>query len=154
MSFWHDHFGTACFVVALSGIAHFVAGSFWSRPFWQEFHEKNFFLLFSFSNFSIFLIYKNYFFCLFSFFQNLLKSFQYQIRLICEFSMNLCLLWKFSCKSIPEGYFQWSGSRTVKSDGAKLYAIWYWILPLNYFSLIYNFCEIIKELRQCLCADL
>jgi len=27
------------------------------------------------------------------------------------------------CKSTPEGYFQWSGSRTVKSDGAKLYAI-------------------------------
>jgi len=30
--------------------------------------------------------------------------------------MNLNLLWKFSCKSAPEGYFQWSGSCTVKSD--------------------------------------
>jgi len=27
------------------------------------------------------------------------------------------------CKSTPKDYFQWSGSRTVKCDGAKLYAI-------------------------------
>jgi len=41
--------------------------------------------------------------------------------------MNLYLLWKSPCKSTPEGYFQWSGSCTVKSDfmsdGAKLDAI-------------------------------
>jgi len=41
--------------------------------------------------------------------------------------MNLYLLWKSSCKSTSEGYYQWSGSRTVKSDfksdGAKLDAI-------------------------------
>jgi len=65
--------------------------------------------------------------------------------------MNLYLLWKSPCKSTPEGYSQWSGSRTVKSDfksdGAKRDAIQSWILPLNYFTLIYNFCEIIKELR-------
>jgi len=47
------------------------------------------------------------------------------------------------CKSTPEGYFQWSGSRTVKNDGAKLYAILYLILPLNYFSIIYNLCEMV-----------
>jgi len=69
--FWGDHFGAARFVVVLSGIAHFVAGLFWSGPFLREFHEHIFFLLlFSFSNFSIFLIYKNYFFRLsFIFFQ-------------------------------------------------------------------------------------
>jgi len=27
------------------GVAHFVAGPFWSGPFWREFQEKNFFLL-------------------------------------------------------------------------------------------------------------
>jgi len=45
MSFWHDHFGAARFVVALYGVAHFVASLFWSRPFWCEFHENNLFLL-------------------------------------------------------------------------------------------------------------
>jgi len=35
----------AHFVVALFGIAHVVAGPFWSRRFWCEFHENNFFLL-------------------------------------------------------------------------------------------------------------
>jgi len=44
-----------------------------------------------------------------------------QIRFIREFFMNLYLLWKFPCKSTPEGYFQWSGSRTVMSDDAKHY---------------------------------
>jgi len=41
--------------------------------------------------------------------------------------MKLYLLWKSPCKSTPEGYFQWNGSRTVKSDfksdDAKLDAI-------------------------------
>jgi len=40
---WHGHFGTVRFVVALFGIAHFVAGPFCSRLFWYEFHENNFF---------------------------------------------------------------------------------------------------------------
>jgi len=35
--------------------------------------------------------------------------------------MNLYFLWKSSCKSTPKGYYQWSGSRTVMIDGAKLY---------------------------------
>jgi len=64
--------------------------------------------------------------------------------------MNLQSLWKSLCKSILEGYFQWSESCIVKSDfksdGTKLSAILSLILPLNYFSLIYNFCENIKEL--------
>jgi len=41
MTLWHNHF-----VVALFGIAHFVAGPFWSRPFWREFHKNNFFFCF------------------------------------------------------------------------------------------------------------
>jgi len=32
--------------VVLFGIAHFVAGPFWSGPFWHEFHENNFFSIF------------------------------------------------------------------------------------------------------------
>jgi len=36
----------AYFVVALYGIAHFVAGPFWSGPFWRKFHENNFFFQF------------------------------------------------------------------------------------------------------------
>jgi len=35
--------------------------------------------------------------------------------------MNLFLLWKSPCKSTPEGYFQWSDSHIVMSDGAILY---------------------------------
>jgi len=62
---WCDYFGAARFVVTLFCIAHFVAGPLWSRPFRHEFHKKIFFLLFSFFNFSIFLIYKNYFFPVF-----------------------------------------------------------------------------------------
>jgi len=73
--FWHDHFGAARFVVAVYGFAHFVAGPFWSGPFWREFHEKIFFLLFSFSNF---LNYKNYFFrLLFLSFKNSRRFFVY-----------------------------------------------------------------------------
>jgi len=53
-SFWLDHFGVALFCVA-----HFVAGTFLSRPFWREFHENNFF--FCFYLFPI-LIYKDYYF--------------------------------------------------------------------------------------------
>jgi len=43
---WRDHFGAARFVVALFGVTHFVADPFWSRPFWREFHENNFFFKF------------------------------------------------------------------------------------------------------------
>jgi len=43
-SYWCDHFGAAHFVVALCGITDFVAGPFWSGPFWHKFHENNFFL--------------------------------------------------------------------------------------------------------------
>jgi len=50
-----------------------------------------------------------------------------QLKPIREFSVNVYLLWKSPFKSIPEGYCQWSGSRTVKSnfksDSAKLVAI-------------------------------
>jgi len=51
----------ARFVVALIGITHFVAGPFWSGPFWREFHENNSFL-FAFSNFLIFLSLFSFFF--------------------------------------------------------------------------------------------
>jgi len=51
--------------MALFGVAHFVAGPFLCGPFWHEFHENNF-LLYSFSNF---LIYINFFVFLFSFFK-------------------------------------------------------------------------------------
>jgi len=69
MSFWRDHFGTACFVVAL----------FWSGPFcrWsileQTFLVRISCIFFSFSNFLI----KNffaYFFFQFFFFQYPLMS--------------------------------------------------------------------------------
>jgi len=40
-------YGAARFVVALFGISQFVAGPFWSRPFWHEFQK----IFFSFSNF-------------------------------------------------------------------------------------------------------
>jgi len=33
------------FVVAHFGVAHFVASTILSGPFWREFHENNFFLL-------------------------------------------------------------------------------------------------------------
>jgi len=130
MSFWHDHFGLARF-----GIAHFVAGPFWSRHFWREFHENNFFFCFFFQFFN-FLIYIFSIFLFSFFFSKTVKDFLFifnkflstlhkntfkQIRIIREFSMNLYLLWKSLCKLTPESYFQWSGSRTVKSDGAKLY---------------------------------
>jgi len=49
-SFWCDHFGAACFVVALFGVTGFVASPFWSGPFWHIFHEnkskKKFFVRF------------------------------------------------------------------------------------------------------------
>jgi len=53
-------FGAARFVVALFGVAHFVAG-----PFWSEF-QTNFFVCFFL--FSIFLIYKKNFGLSFSIF--------------------------------------------------------------------------------------
>jgi len=37
-------FGAACYVAALFGITHFVAGPFWNGPFWREFRENNLFL--------------------------------------------------------------------------------------------------------------
>jgi len=61
---WRDHFGAACFVVALFGIAHVVAGPFWSGAFWCKFHEKIFSFAFCFN----FLIYKKISVFLFSFF--------------------------------------------------------------------------------------
>jgi len=33
-------YGAACFVVALFGIAHFVAGPFWSGPFFVRISQK------------------------------------------------------------------------------------------------------------------
>jgi len=45
--------------------------------------------------------------------------------------MNLYLLWKSPCKSTPEGYFQWSGSRTVKSD----------VTALNFMQFSRDFCH-------------
>jgi len=44
----------ARFVVALIGIAYFVAGPFWSGPFCRKFHENNYFLVLLFPIFSIF----------------------------------------------------------------------------------------------------
>jgi len=73
MTLWRDHFGTARFVLALYGVAHFVAGLFWSEPFWREFHENYFLLLFSI----FFLIYKNYCFSIFFFFINSRRFFVY-----------------------------------------------------------------------------
>jgi len=51
MTLWCDQFGMARFV-ALFGVAHFVAGPYWSRPFWREFHENNFFFCFLFQFFN------------------------------------------------------------------------------------------------------
>jgi len=68
---WRDHFGATRFVVALFGIAHLVAGPFWSGPFCRKFHKNNFFS-FCFH----FLIFKKNFrlFSIF-FFQNQSKDF-------------------------------------------------------------------------------
>jgi len=55
--------------VALFGVAHFVAGSLWSGPFWHEFQENYLFLFVS-----IFLIYKKNF-LLFIFFSKQSKDF-------------------------------------------------------------------------------
>jgi len=59
-------FGTACFVVALLGVTHFVAGPFSSRYFWRKFHENNCFL-------SIYIIFSV--FCIFSFFFKTVEDF-------------------------------------------------------------------------------
>jgi len=41
-TFLRDHLGAARFVVALFGVAYFVAGPFWSVTFWRKFHENYF----------------------------------------------------------------------------------------------------------------
>jgi len=52
MSFLRDHFGAVHFIVALFGVAHFVAGPFMSGLFGANFMKIIF---------SDFLIYKNFF---------------------------------------------------------------------------------------------
>jgi len=90
MTLWRDPF-----LVVLFGIAHFVPGPFWSRPFKCEFYENIFFLLLFVS---IFLIYKKNF-CLF---------FQKQLKDFCLFLINFFLLYIKKYKfehTATEGYF-------------------------------------------------